>query len=97
MRIRPRRKAYSVATILAVVILTAFTYKGLQASAIFWGKPLGDTDDDIARSMETYATRTLLFSWCTIFSGTRVSNLVATSVAFFGSTPTFVTRRQRLT
>ena len=58
---RPRRKAYSVATMLGVLILTAFTYKGLQASAIFWGKPLGETDDDIARSMETYATQDASF------------------------------------
>ncbi len=59
--IHPRQKAYSVATMLAVVILTAFTYEGLQASAIFWGKPLGETDDDIARSMETYATQDASF------------------------------------
>lgn len=54
-RLRPRWGRYSLATILAVFLIVGFTYKGLQFTAIFWGRPLGPTDDDIARAMETYA------------------------------------------
>jgi len=53
--LRPRRKRYSVATILAVLLLTGFTYKALQATNIFWARALGSTDDDVARAMEIYA------------------------------------------
>jgi hypothetical protein len=60
-RLRPRSGSYSLSTILGIVVLTAFTYKGLQASAIFWGKPLGATDDDIARTMESYASQDASF------------------------------------
>ena len=53
--LRPRRKRYSTATILAVLLLGGFTYKALQATDIFWARALGSTDDDVARAMETYA------------------------------------------
>ena len=53
--LRPRRKRYSAATILAVLLLAGFTYKALQATDIFWARALGSTDDDVARAMETYA------------------------------------------
>jgi hypothetical protein len=52
---RPRRKRYSAAIILAVLLLAGFTYKALQATDIFWARALGSTDDDVARAMETYA------------------------------------------
>jgi len=53
--LRPRRKRYSAAAILAVLLLAGFTYKALQATDIFWARALGSTDDDVARAMETYA------------------------------------------
>ena len=53
--LRPRRKRYSVATILAVLLVAGFSYKALQATDIFWGRALGSTDDDVARAMEIYA------------------------------------------
>jgi sulfatase-like protein len=53
--LRPRRKRYSAATILAVLLLAGFTYKALQATDIFWAGALGSTDDDVARAMEIYA------------------------------------------
>jgi len=59
--LQPRWRKYSVATILAVFLLSGFTYKALQASAIFWGKPLGSTDDAIARTMENYAAQDASF------------------------------------
>jgi hypothetical protein len=53
--LRPRRNDYSVVTLMAVLLLAGFGYKSLQATEIFWGRPLGATDDDVARAMETYA------------------------------------------
>ncbi len=53
--LRPRRKRYSAAALLAVLLLAGFTYKALQATNIFWARALGSTDDDVARAMETYA------------------------------------------
>jgi Sulfatase len=53
--LRPKRKRYSFATILAVLLLAGFSYKALQATDIFWARALGSTDDDVARAMETYA------------------------------------------
>ncbi len=53
--LRPQRKRYSAATILAVLLLAGFSYKALQATDIFWARALGSTDDDVARAMETYA------------------------------------------
>jgi hypothetical protein len=52
---------YSVAGIAAVLLISGFTYKAVQASEIFWAKPLGATDDDVARAMETYAVRDASF------------------------------------
>lgn len=59
--LRPRRKRYSAATILAVLLLSGFTYKALQATDIYWGRALGSTDDDVARAMETYAEQDTSF------------------------------------
>ncbi len=54
-RLRPRRANYSAVTMLAVVFFTGFGYKALQATEIFWARPLGATDDDVARAMDNYA------------------------------------------
>ena len=53
--LRPGRKRYSAAGILAVLLLAGFTYKALQATDIFWARALGSTDDDVARAIEAYA------------------------------------------
>jgi hypothetical protein len=60
-RLRPRRSSYSVPVMTAVVLLAGFGYKALQATEIFWGKPLGSTDDDVARAMENYAAQDASF------------------------------------
>ena len=60
-RLRSRRASYSVPVIVAVVLLAGFGYKALQATEIFWGKPLGSTDDDVARAMEDYAAQDASF------------------------------------
>jgi hypothetical protein len=57
----PRRANYSVAGILGVLLLAGFTYKALQSTEIFWGKPLGSTDDEVARAMQTYAAQDASF------------------------------------
>ena len=51
---RPRRAKYSWAIVLAVLLASAFVYRGLQATEIFWGKPLGATDDEISLRFEEY-------------------------------------------
>ena len=60
-KIRPPKAKYSVAAILGVVLLAGFGYKGLQATVIFWAKPLGKTDDEFARTFENYAVRDASF------------------------------------
>ena len=55
--LRPCRATYSVVTIVGVLLLSGFFYKGLQASEIFWAKPLGSTDDDVSRALDKYAAQ----------------------------------------
>ena len=54
---RPRTGRYSLGAVAAIIILTLFTYKGLQASAFLWAKSLGPTDDDVAHTLEKYAAQ----------------------------------------
>ncbi len=54
-RLRPTRAQYSALAVAAVLIGSAAAYKGLEASEIFWSKPLGATDDEISLSLEAYA------------------------------------------
>lgn len=58
--LRPKRN-YSLATVLGVLIFTIFGYQALEASEIFWAKPLGSTDDSISRSIDFYATSDISF------------------------------------
>jgi Sulfatase len=53
-RLRPVRANYSVAVIVGTLLVSAFVYKGLQATEIFWGRPLGATDDEISLKLEQY-------------------------------------------
>ena len=54
-RLRPTRVQYSALIVLLVLGASASVYKTLQASEIFWSKPLGSTDDEISLSLEAYA------------------------------------------
>jgi len=56
-RLRPARANYSAAVIAGIVLAGAFLYKGLQATEIFWGKPLGSTDDEISLKFEDYGSQ----------------------------------------
>jgi Sulfatase len=60
-RLRPVRANYSVVVVLAILFVSAGTYKALQATEIFWGKALGSTDDEISLKFEDYATRDASF------------------------------------
>jgi hypothetical protein len=59
----PRCRTYSAATVLGVLLLSGFAYKAMQATAIFWAKALGSTDDEISLSMETYAAQDFSFQF----------------------------------
>ncbi len=61
-RLRPRAGAYPVKTVLTALLLSLLSYKALEATDIFWSKPLGVTDDDIQRSMENYAVHDVSFN-----------------------------------
>jgi arylsulfatase A-like enzyme len=58
-----RRQAYSVPAILAVLLISCFSYKLLQSTEIFWAKALGSTDDDIGRAEEQYASQNTSFQF----------------------------------
>jgi hypothetical protein len=60
-RLRPARANYSVVAVLTVLFVSVGTYKALQTTEIFWGKPLGSTDDEISLKFEDYATRDASF------------------------------------
>jgi arylsulfatase A-like enzyme len=60
-RLRPVRANYSAAVIVGALLVSLFVYKGLQATEIFWGKPLGSTDDEISRKLEQYGTNDASF------------------------------------
>lgn len=67
--LRQRRTNYSWVNVLAVLLLSAFAYKGLQATEIFWAKPLGSTDDEVSRAMDTYAVQDASFQLVHHFLG----------------------------
>lgn len=60
--LHPKRAGYSVVVTLLVLLVSGVAYKGLQISAIFWGGPLGKTDDEIAITLENYASQDASFA-----------------------------------
>jgi arylsulfatase A-like enzyme len=62
LRLWPHTGAYPIKTIAAALLLSLLSYKALAATDIFWAKPLGETDEDIQRSMENYAERDVSFN-----------------------------------
>lgn len=61
-RLRPSPAKYPVKTVAAAVLLSLLSYKALQATDIFWAKPLGATDDEIQRSIANYAASDVSFN-----------------------------------
>jgi hypothetical protein len=53
-RLRPVRAKYSAVVVVGILLVSIFVYKALQATEIFWGKPLGSTDDEISITLEKY-------------------------------------------
>ncbi len=53
-RLHPARARYSAVVIVGMLLASIVLYKSLQATAIFWGKPLGATDDEISLRLEHY-------------------------------------------
>ncbi len=53
-RLRPARANYSAAVVVGTLLVSAFVYKALQATEIFWARPLGATDDEISLTLEKY-------------------------------------------
>ena len=89
-RILHRPRTYSAAATIAVFLIAATSYKTLQATEFLWASPLGPTNDDIAISIDRYASRTFLYnlriiSWVTL---QRLKN-VATSATYCGNTRTY--------
>lgn len=60
-RLRPARANHSIAVVVAILLGSAFVYKTLQWTEIFWSKPLGSTDDEILLSLEDYGARDASF------------------------------------
>jgi len=60
-RLRPARRSYSAVAVIGVLLGSAFVYKALQYTQIFWSKPLGSTDDEILLKLEDYGSRDASF------------------------------------
>jgi len=61
LALRTSRRGYSAVTVIAVLLLSGLAYKSLQATEIYWAKPLGATDDEVGRAMEAYAAHDASF------------------------------------
>ncbi len=53
-RLRPKRANYSAPAIVGILLASAFVYKSLHFTQIFWSKPLGSTEDEISLTLEEY-------------------------------------------
>ena len=60
-RLRPVRATYSPAIVITVLLVSIVAYRGLLATEILWGKPLGSTDDEISLKLEEYGGRDASF------------------------------------
>lgn len=61
-RFFPRRETYAVRTMCAVLVLSLAGYKLLGITQLFWAKPLGKTEDEIARGIDKYALQDVSFN-----------------------------------
>jgi len=61
-RLRPQRTAYPLRTIFAVLLLSLVAYKALGSTQLVWAKPLGTTEDEIERRIESYAVADVSFN-----------------------------------
>jgi arylsulfatase A-like enzyme len=61
-RLHRRTALYKLPVVLLVAGAVLLCYAGLQASEILWAKPLGQTDDEVQRSFDLYATHDVSFN-----------------------------------
>jgi glucan phosphoethanolaminetransferase (alkaline phosphatase superfamily) len=55
--LRPSPRRYSIAGVVAVLLIGGFSYWMLGATGFLWAKRLGRTDGEIARAIENYAAQ----------------------------------------
>jgi len=68
-RILHRPRTYSAAAMIAVLLIAATSYKTLQATEFIWASSLGPTNDDIAISIERYASQNISLQLADHFLG----------------------------
>jgi phosphoglycerol transferase MdoB-like AlkP superfamily enzyme len=68
-RILQRPRTYSSAATIAVLLIAATSYKTLQATEFIWASSLGPTNDDVAISIERYASRNISLQLADHFLG----------------------------
>jgi Sulfatase len=61
-RMHGQKALYKLPVVLLAVAVAVLGYEGLQASEIVWAKPLGNTDGDVQRYFEQYASRDVSFN-----------------------------------
>ncbi len=68
-RILHRPRIYSFAATIAVLLIAATSYKTLQATEFIWASSLGPTNDDVALSIERYASQNISLQLADHFLG----------------------------
>lgn len=68
-RILHRPRTYSAAATIAVLLITATSYKTLQATEFLWASSLGPTNQDVAISIERYAAQNISLQLADHFLG----------------------------
>lgn len=68
-RLLQRPRTYTVAATIAVLLIAASSYKTLQATEFLWAPSLGPTNDDIAISIESYASQNISLQLADHFLG----------------------------
>ena len=68
-RILHRPRTYSVAATIAVFLIAGTSYKTLQATEFLWASSLGPTNDDIAISVDRYASQNISLQLADHFLG----------------------------
>ncbi len=68
-RIFNRPRTYSVAATFAVLLIAGAGYKALQATEFLWASPLGPTNQDVAISIERYASQNISLQLADHFLG----------------------------
>jgi len=68
-RIFHRPRTYSVAATFAVLLIAGAGYKALQATEFLWASPLGPTNQDVAITIERYASQNISLQLADHFLG----------------------------